>query len=81
VGQRGSAIDDQLAHERPIDVIEPFAVLRHGRRLSQRTPGAGEPMSAHVQTSELRARFAAALSQIRRHHIHDPYDLYEKAAS
>jgi hypothetical protein len=63
VGQRGSAVGDQLADEHPIDVIEPYADVRHGRRLSRRVPRAG-PVSELVQNSLLRARFAAALSQM-----------------
>ena len=58
MGQRGATVGDELAHQDPVDLVERFA---HGRRLSE--PGAG-PMSKQVETWQLRARFAAALSRM-----------------
>ena len=60
VGQRGAPVGDQLAHQHPVDVVELFAGLRHGRRLSRGAARIDE--RRHVQTWLLRARFAAALS-------------------
>ena len=66
VGQRGPPVDDEFAHQLAVDLVEVpfvrvFVGFTHGRTVSQ---SADTAMSRRVETWELRAKFAAALSQM-----------------
>jgi uncharacterized glyoxalase superfamily metalloenzyme YdcJ len=57
VCERGPTVDNQFARQFPIDVVERFA---HGRTVSEQMA----KMSRAVETWQLRAKFAAALSRM-----------------
>ena len=57
MGQRCPPVGDEFASQYPIDLIERFA---HGRTVSLPV----ERMSERLETWQLRAKFAAALSRM-----------------
>ncbi len=73
MGQRRPTVGDEFADQHPIDLVEPrmrFLGVGHGRTVS----GAVAWLS-HVETWQLRAQFAAALSRMYGAEVpayHDP---------